>query len=298
MSFSYKVKEELCSIVVDKCCAAAELYGVFLFANTFSPKGIKVITENKALVDRICNHCNRLFSFKPEIIIRQTRKGETFYVSINREEHIHRLHLVLGVNLTGISLSIDYKIFQSECCMSSFVRGAFLAGGTLTSPDKAYHMEFATPRLRLSKDFMNLLSELDLAPKIITRKANHVIYFKDSALIEDVLNIMGATKSEFELINAKILKEIRNSVNRVTNCETANISKMVQAAGEQIKAIKKIMSRGKFDDLPEELKEIANKRLQNEELSLNELGLTFEPALSKSALNNRLRKIIEFSKKI
>jgi DNA-binding protein WhiA len=230
--------------------------------------------------------------------MKQTEKGETFYVLINKEEQIHRLHLVLGVNLSGISLSIDYKIFQNECCMNSFVRGAFLSGGTLTNPDKAYHMEFATPRLRLSKDFMNLLSELDLSPKIITRKANHVIYFKDSAYIEDVLNIMGATKSEFELINTKILKEIRNSVNRVTNCETANITKMVQAAGEQINAIKKIMSSEKFDDLPEELKEVANKRLENDELSLSELGRILNPVLSKSAVNNRLRKIIEFSKKI
>lgn len=285
------VKNELCSITLSKCCAVSELYGLFLFANTFSQNRVKLITESKSVAERVKAHCVRLFSFTPDIEIKEGKNGTLYIVTISKPENMHRLILGLGTELSGIALRIDHRLMENECCRNSFIRGAFLSGGAVSSPDKAYHFEIATPRLRLSRDFSTLLSEFELPPKIIVRKSNQVIYFKDSSSIEDLLNIMGARKSEFDLINVKIVKELRNAANRVTNCETANITKTVEASVFHIETIKKLKKTGRFELLPDELKLLAKLRLKNPDISLKELGELFTPPLSKTGVNHRLKKI-------
>ncbi len=294
MSFCYDVKKELCNINISKCCAISELYGILLFANTFNENEIKIITENVEVVKRTIIHFNRLINLTPQIVERENKNGKTYILSLTKSDVISRIIMSLGANISGVALRLDYKLLSDDCCKNSIIRGAFLSGGTISSPSKSYHLEFSTPRFKLNQDINLLLMEFDLSPKNIIRKSNYVTYFKDSGAIEDILNIMGAKKSEFEIMNTKIFKEIRNTANRVTNCETANISKTINASSEHKRAINELIKSGQFMYLTDELKKIAILRLENEDLSLSELGKCLVPPLSKSAINNRLKKIIQF----
>ena len=297
MSFCMNMKNELCAIPLNRCCAISEIYGILLFCNTFNKKEIKVVTENKQLSVLLNDQFIRLFNLQPVTTKRAYKDGIIYTISVTDPQHLHKILWVVGADISPISLSVDHKILVGECCRNAFIRGAFLAGGTISSPEKAYHLEFATSRLRLSQDFLGLLSEYDLKPKITIRKSNRIIYFKDSAAIGDVINIMGAVKSSFEFINEKIVKEIRNDANRITNCETANITKIVEAAALQKKAIKLLTKTGRLEYLDDSIKRVAKLRLDNPTSSLSELTSLSNPPMSKSAINRRLNLLLELSKK-
>ena len=195
-----------------------------------------------------------------------------------------------------LSHHLNFGVIEEDCCRTSFVRGAFLAGGSVTDPEKRYHLELATSHLRVTREVYSLLMELGFFPKDTTRSGNHVLYFKQSDYIEDVLTTLGAPVCAMRIMEAKVEKDLRNGVNRRVNCETANLGKAVDAAQEQLAAIRRLEASGAYRDLPDKLRKTAELRKANPEATLQELAQMQDPPLTKSAINHRMRKILELSK--
>ena len=187
-------------------------------------------------------------------------------------------------------------MLEEEHCRLAFFRGAFLAGGSVTDPAKRYHLELSTPHLSVSRELRALLLECGFTPKETTRKANSITYFKQSDQIEDFLTLIGAPVAAMSVMSAKLEKDLRNSVNRRLNCDSANLDKAVEAAQEQLESIRKLQRAGLLDQLPDKLQLTAALRLENPELTLSELAEEFDPPVTKSCLNHRLRKITQLAK--
>ena len=193
-------------------------------------------------------------------------------------------------------LHINFGILEDECCRSAFLRGVFLAGGSVTDPAKRYHLELATSHAQASRELQALLMDMGRCPKQVSRGGYQVTYFKNSDQIEDLLTLMGAPVSAMEIMNTKAEKELRNGVNRRVNCEAANLDKAVDAAQEQLEAIRRLYEFGRVEELPAQLKETIVLRETYPELTLSQLAQEFDPPITKSCLNHRLRKLVELSK--
>ena len=294
MSFSSEVKNELVKNEYERiCCKKSLLYGMALYAKSFSFNYIAFQTENEAtavlfktLMKELCNiDCG--ISISPS--------GKSFSVEIDDKAVCSRVMLYFGHAEHETSLKINFSNFTCQGCQNAFLAGVFLSCGTVSSPEKDYHLEFIVAYLNLTKSLVTLLQEMELEPKLTNRKGYHIIYFKDSEAIEDCLYMMGASSSMFDMMNVKIVKEIRNSANRRANCETANIEKTVRAAAPQLAAIMKLKKTGNFELLSPPLQEMAEMRLQNPDLSLSELAELFNPPLSRSGANHRLKRIIDLA---
>lgn len=291
MSFSQDVKNELIKIEYEKsCCEKALLYGLCLFGKEFSSFGVSMQSENvdiaklyKRLIKKYCN-------VKCEV--RSTPKGRSYCVNIENDKDCDKVLASFGHFNAG-SLKINHSIFDCEECVHSFLAGVFLACGTVSTPQKSYHLEFTVPYHNLSKSFITFLEELELIPKYTIRKGYNIVYFKDSGAIEDCLYLMGAPSAMFEMMNIEIVKDIRNKANRTANCEAANIEKTVKASFAHIKAIEKIESTKGLDYLKNDLKEMAVLRRDNPELSLSELASI--SGLSRSGVNHRLNRIVQIA---
>ncbi|MDR1064967.1 MAG: DNA-binding protein WhiA, partial [Oscillospiraceae bacterium] len=304
MSFSSDVKNEICKVFPHKPCdVSAECYGILLYCNTFSSREIRVITENDRLAERIPALFSEAFGlgFDEVRAPGQNRRSDIIRRSdmLRRSAAVKRSFIITSPGKLdaifgaygfkpGETLShhINLAVLEEECCRAAFLRGAFLAGGSVSDPRKSYHLELATPHGGVSRETLALLRELDFEPKAISRAGNHVAYFKQSGAIEDFLTLIGAAVSAMELMGAKIEKDMRNSVNRLVNCDTANVSKTVDAAQGQLDAIA-LLDLGA---LPEKLRETALLRKSRPELSLAELAALHRPAITKSGLNHRLRR--------
>ena len=194
------------------------------------------------------------------------------------------------------ALPINFGLLEEDCCRAAFLRGAFLAGGSVTEPSKRYHLELATSHAQASRELMALLTEMGCQPRQTVRGGSQVVYFKSSGQIEDLLTRMGAPRQAAELMNTRAEKELRNGVNRRVNCEAANLDKAVDAAQEQLRAIRRLYEQGRVEGLPAALKETIVLRETYPELTLAQLAEEFEPPVTKSCLNHRLRKLIELSR--
>lgn len=305
VSFSSKAKNELCRLVKDKdCCCMAELSGIICFAgiikNSSTENYLKINTENASVARRIFNLIKWSFGVHTTVRIKRNKSSKhmnSYSLFIMDSGNLNRI--LKGLKLLNtdqgyknlLSFRIAPNITASECCTKAFIRGAFLGGGSITDPEKTYHLEFVTHHYLLSKDLCNLLNQFNLQAKTILRKSNYVIYFKGSENIVDILNIIGAHKSLMELENIRIIKEMRNNVNRVVNCETANLEKTVKASLKQIYSIEFIQNTLGLNKLPKSLQEIAKLRLEFKEASLKELGEMLHPPIGKSGVNHRLRKL-------
>lgn len=294
MSFSKQVKNELLKIEYENsCCEKAMLYGMCIFGKSFSSYGVGIQTENeeisKLYKKLILKYCNVKCQVKPSAHAR------SFTVMINDKAQCDKILKAFGHDGTG-SLKINFSNFDCEGCQKAFLAGAFLSCGTVSNPEKDYHLEFTVPYLNLSKSLVTLLSECDIAPKTANRKGYNIVYFKDSEAIEDCLYIMGASSAMFEMMNVEIVKDFRNKANRTANCETANIEKTVKASFEHISAIEKIKEKKGLDYLKSDLREIALLRIDNPEASLSDLARL--AGLSRSGINHRLKRIIEISKEL
>ena len=292
MSFSYSTKEELCRQASgEDCCAVAECYGMLLYGNAFSPREIRIVTGNSTLGKHIAELFLRAFSILFDIAPDNEKTGKQAYI-INNPDKLGRIFESYGISQSNLlAHHVNLSVLEEECCRRSFIRGAFLTGGAITAPEKSYHLELVTAHFNVSREMYSLLIEMGFSPKETRRAGNYVTYFKQSTAIEDYLAMVGAPIAAMELMSTKIEKEMRNSVNRKVNCDTANVSKTVDAAAAQIDAIAKIEETGLFDALPEKLKQTASLRLENPELSLKELAEISTPPVSKSCLNHRLRKL-------
>ncbi len=295
MTFSATVKAELCNAPIDKYkIELAELCGMFLFANTFSVSEIRVITENADFAHRASRILKMIFGFDFDRKI-STKKHS---LSIINREKIKTVFEAFGYDMEKAhTVHLNGALVEDNLCRAAFLRGAFLSGGSIMDPANEYHLELVTSHYYLVREVKALLYELEINAKITQRKGNYIVYFKDSEEIEDILTRMGAPISAMGVMDAKAMKEIRNSVNRISNCEYANLSKTVDAAGKQMEAIKKIEETIGLDALTPQLYEVAIARRENPEATMTELCEILGGTVTKSGLNHRLRKLIEISKK-
>lgn len=285
MSFSSQIKEKLCKTEYGcRSCAASELAGALAFGGSVSDSFVKFATENENAAERILKDISVSFGIeaKAEKASKVTR--------IN----IYDIYQVENIS-DGIPLR-DGMPFS--CCRASFVRGAFLGGGSVTNPQKGYHLEFNTKNEEHSKRLKEILAEDGFTSKITRRKGYYVVYIKGSEEIADILGYMGAANFAFEMFNIQAEKEMRNSVNRRVNCENANTNKAAKASSKHLHAIKAIKDAKKWDKLPDALKEIASLREEYPEDSLKELGEKTNPPIGKSGVNHRLNRILEFADSI
>jgi hypothetical protein len=309
MSFSQKTKNELARIIpVNKCCKMSELTalilmdgGIYESDNDHLSLGIE--TENAATARKIYLLCKNLINHEKIVSVRRNKRL--------RKNNIYSIRIILKPNSNDFSSKLgilfrpaDYKSFckellKSECCSKAYLRGAFLGGGSISNPEhKTYHLEMITNDHLNKQIIIRLMQNYDLKPKITERKKDNIIYLKESEKIVDFLNIIGAHSALLYFEDVRIRKNIRNSVNRLVNCETANLNKTVEAGLKQVELIKFIDRRIGLENLPLGLRELARTRLEFPEVSLKELGEMMEPSLSKSGVNNRIRRLQKISEKL
>lgn len=296
MSFSAQVKDELIKNEYENaCCRRALLYGLSIFGKSFSSSSISLQSENRGTAELFANLLLSIFNIKTDFKV--SPKGRNYTVStVNPADSAK---VFKSFSHEAGTLRINHSNFYCEQCRNAFVAGAFLACGTVSDPNKDYHLEFTIPYLNLAKSLITLLDELELNPKYSRRKDGyHIVYFKESEAIEGCMYIMGASDATFEMMNIKIVKDFRNKANRQANCETANINKMVNAVSRQISAIEKIWSKKGNEFLSENLQSVALLRYNNPDSSLAELAEMCSPPLSRSGINHRLIRIIDISKEI
>lgn len=296
MSFSFDAKNELCRLPVQKlCCARAEAYGILLYCNTFSASEVRIVTENPNFAVRLPKLFHRAFSIRFD---RQPEPGAPgkMVFQIAERRKLERITDMLGYDLRqNLVLHINFALLEEECCRASFLRGVFFAGGSITDPMKRYHLELTTSHQQASRELDVLLRESGYPPKSVSRNGSFVTYFKQSDQIEDFLTLIGAPVAAMNVMTAKMEKDLRNSVNRRLNCDSANLDKAVLAAQEQLEAIRRLRASGQMETLPEKLKATAALREAHPELSLSELAETFDPPVTKSCLSHRLRKIMQLA---
>ena len=299
-SFSYKAKAELCRTAVQRlCCARAECYGVLLYCNTFTMQEVRIITENPEFAARLPRLFHRAFNVKFDRLPTEETPGSKLIFQITDPDKLRRVVDTLGYDpRQALVLHVNFAMLEEDCCRVSFLRGAFLAGGSVTDPEKRYHLELSTSHVQASREVLALLQEMGFLPRSVMRSGSAVIYFKQSEHIEDLLTTLGAPVAATEIMTAKVDKEIRNGANRAMNCDMANVNKTLDAVAAQQEAIEKLEKAGQLERLPEKIQETARLRMQNPELPLAQLAALFDPPISKSCLNHRIRKIMEEARKL
>ncbi len=293
MSFSQDVKSELALLTdLSDCCMKAEAYGMLLFGKYYSLTRIGLLTENKNVANAYSLFCRECCKVKP----RQTKtKAGNYSLSLSSAADITQVMKTFGQSKQNVTLRINRANFEDDCCYASFLRGVFLSCGTIADPMKNYHLEFVIPFMKLTNDFATLLGDIGLTPKIVQRGNSYVVYFKDSENIEDFLTLIGAASSSLELMGVKMMKDVRNKINRKINFETANISRTVNASMAQIAAIEKIEKIKGLSWLPDQLKEIAIIRKNNPDMSLDEIKNELSGEISRSGVNHRLNRLIKIA---
>ena len=293
MSFAAEVKAELCRLGLNKrCCAQAEAYGVLLFCNQFSNQ-VRIVTESDSFASRLPALFKKAFRIEFDRLPEPEATGKRVF-GITDPGKMRVIRDAYGIDVKNmLAHHINFAVLEESCCRLAFLRGAFLAGGSVTDPEKGYHLELATSHFNVSREAHALMQECGFAPKQVTRKANYIAYFKQSEAIEDFLTGVGAPISAMEIMNAKVEKTLRGSVNRRVNCDAANLDKAVEAAQSQLEAIRLLEQSGVLDTLPDKLKETARLRLAHPEDTLAQLADRCDPPVTKSAMNHRLRKLVE-----
>lgn len=296
MSFSAEIKRELCKTALNrKCCAQAEAYGVLLYCSSFRQEGIRIVTESDAFAARLPFLFKKAFQLEFDQL-PPDRPGKRAFL-ITDPAKIMAIGDTYGYDPgESVALHINFGVLEEDHCRTAFFRGAFLSGGSVTDPDKGYHLELVTSHYHVGREMPALLRESGFEPKSVERKANYVTYFKQSEYIEDFLTAIGSPVAAMGIMNAKVEKYLRGSVNRRVNCDAANLDKTVDAAQGQIEAIRRLEERGALGELPDKLKEAALLRRENPELTLTQLAALCNPPVTKSALNHRLRKLMELAR--
>lgn len=309
MSFSGKVKDELSrQTSVARHCQISELTAIISMCGRISVSVkdafmVKIHTENIAVARKCFTLLKKTFNINTEISIRQNSavKNTIMYsVIVKDNEQAKRVleatKLLNKYNQIEENLSIaNNVIIMQECCKRAFIRGAFLASGSISDPRKYYHFEIVCTTMDKARQLQEIIKFFEIDAKIVERKKYFVVYIKEGSGIVDILNVMEAHVSLMELENVRILKEMRNTVNRKVNCETANLKKTVSASVKQIEDITYIRDTIGLSGLSEGLEEVANLRLNNPDASLKELGSMLNPPVGKSGVNHRLRKICKIA---
>ena len=298
VSFASAAKAEICrSVPNKKCCALAQSFGVLLYCNSFSSEGIRIITESREFAQILPELFWRAFEVEFDIFPSLEAPGKLVF-QITDPDKILDIMDAFGFHPQDtLALHVNLPLVENDCCKTAFLRGAFLAGGSVTDPIKGYHMELATTHGAVARESFVLFQEvLDMPPKLASRGGGQVLYFKQSDRISDVLTFLGAPVSAMGIMEAKLEKELNNKVNRRCNCDDANTSKVVEAAQEQLNAIRTLRDRGAIESLPKKLRQAADARESHPESSLTELAAMMEPPITKPAMNHRLKKLVEMAK--
>lgn len=297
MSYASDIKDIICNTAVNthqSCCSLSELAAILCFTGSVKKVGdnlsLKAVTENKRLANRVCD---LLYAFGIEhFLIGKPTGGSGWYVFKISGDSFDNLADAIGIVMGDkIELCPDDSIFKFKCCRVSFLRGAFLGGGFIISPDKEYHAEFVTKTKKLAEFLLDILAYFNINARLTVRRENYVVYIKESESIASLLGIIGAGKAMMELYNVKIERELRAAVNRQVNCDTANLGKITTAAQRQLWAIDRIKNKMGFDKLPDSLRQTAILRLENPDISLMELGALLNPPIGKSGVNHRLKRL-------
>lgn len=293
MSFSSEVKAELCKQSVQKrCCAIAECYGALMYCNTFRNNEIKFVTASREFASRLSKLFKKAFNLEFDQMTHGGEGGKQI-LQITDREKLQKIFDAFGAEIDNTPVHhVNFAMLEETCCKISFIRGAFLAGGSVTDPEKRYHMELVTGHYNVSRETCALLLELGFSPKETVRSGNHVLYFKKADHISELLSTMGATNAGMGILNAKIEKSMSNTVNRKLNCDFANADKVVAAAQEQLNAIKKLEQEVGIFNLPEPLQQAAFLRIANPDASLADLAVLSDPPVTKSCLNHRMKKLV------
>lgn len=297
MSFTSEIKAELFEITnAKKHCRLAELtaYINTLCAVDVSKREMLFVSDEKRHIEKIARLLGELFDFVPGI----TEKTGTYIIDIKSPMQVMRILAVTSpLSVLENESLINPRIVRQDCCKGAYLRTAFLINGFVTDPSKNYHLEFSEKEYAHAYGIKQILSELGISAKITERKNRFVVYIKDSEQISDLLGIMSAHLSLLKLENIKVYKEVRNNINRKINCETSNLQKTINASLREVKAINLLIKDGVFKDLSPKLKEVANLRLENTDLSYQEIGRLLEPPLGKSGVYHRLQKVINIAEK-
>ncbi len=297
-SFSGTAKAEICRIIPQKkCCAVAECFGILLFCNSFTADGIKIITESREFAQNLPKLFKKAFGVTFDLFPSLEAGGKLVF-QISDPEKVEQIMSAYGFDIRDtLALHVNLPIVEEECCKVSFLRGAFLAGGSVTDPSKGYHMELTTTHQSVARETFALMREvLGFDPKSAQRGGGQVLYLKQSELISDFLTFLGAPLAAMGIMEARLEKELNNKVNRRCNCDDANTSKVVEAAQEQLAAIRVLRERGMVEQLPTKMQQAIEAREKNPEASLTELAAMMEPPITKPAMNNRLKKMVKFAK--
>lgn len=311
MSFSAKVKREICRYVeMSSEEALAELSAIMKVSGTlaFSGTGLsfKMTTENPASARLVFTLLKEHFNIHSKLMVKKSnslKKNNIYMVVITEEMGVRDLLDKTGIlkdidGIMSLNYRIDKEICNNEKEKKAYIRGTFIGGGSISNPEKTYHLEFVTHSEEYANDLRDLINTFSLNSKVIQRKNSFIVYIKEGEQIVDLLNIIGAHTSLLEVENIRIMKEMRNNVNRLVNCETANLSKTVNAAVRQVESIKLIQEKIGLKRLPENLREVAELRLNYPDESLKELGEMLDPPVGKSGINHRLRKIEKIAEEL
>ena len=311
MSFSGNVKEELSEHWSSaRHCQIAELAAILglcgsIIINSRNEYRVKVHTENKAVARKVFTLIKKTFNIESDISIRRNIQKQSVSYSVVVKQHQDALRVLQAVKLIDEHLDgfeevriVNPIVVQQTCCKRAFIRGAFLAAGSMSDPKKAYHFEIVCAAEPMAEQIRELMSSFSMDAKIVQRKKSYIVYLKEGSQIVDILNIMEAHVSLMELENVRILKEMRNTVNRKVNCETANLNKTVSAAVKQLEDITYLRDTIGLEKLSEGLEEVALARLSHPDASLKELGALLSPPVGKSGVNHRLRKLGDLAEKV
>lgn len=298
MSFSSEAKAELCQQRIEKkSLALAECYGALLYGHSFSAREIRFITGSADFAQRLPRLFKRAFSFGFDVSSEPGQSGKQRFLLQDREK-LRTVFEAFGAEIDGtLSHHVNFGVLEDEGCPEAFVRGAFLAGGSVTDPEKRFHLELATAHHSVSREMYTVLLDLGFSPKEATRGGNALLYFKRADAIADFFTALGAPVTALGVMTAKVDKEMRNTVTRQINCDSANADKTVAAAQEQLEAIRRFVKAYGLDALPEALKDTALLRIANPEASLADLALLSDPPVTKSCLSHRLKKILSLAPK-
>ena len=300
MSFSCAARAEVCrSMPGDVCCALAECFGILLYCNSFQSDGIKIITESREFAVLIPKLFKKAFDLSFDSYPSLEAPGKLVF-QIWDPEKIGDIMDTFGFDSReNLALHVNLPVVEEDCCKAAFLRGAFLAGGSVTDPGKGYHMEIATTHQSVARETVALIREvMGFAPKLSPRGGAQVLYVKQSEQIADFLTYLGARVAAMGIMETRLEKELNNKVNRRCNCDDANLSKVVDAAQEQLAAIRVLKKQGILETLPAKLQQAAAAREENPEAALAELAAMMDPPITKPAMNHRLKKLVQLSREV
>lgn len=288
ISFSNQVKQELCTTITDQDKAYACLYGMLLFARQLRQDEILMQSESEAFYELMPRLFRQVFGDRVQPRMETGQHGTLYSVSLTDPEQVRIVLERYHITLPERPLEMTNVVTNS---LGAFTAGAFLSCGSMTDPNKEYHLEFVLPCPQLEEPFSQILLAIGVNAKMVLRKSMPVVYLKHSEQIEDLLTFMGAQQGTIDFINIEILKNVRNKANRISNCDMANINKVMLAAERQIKDILLIDERMGLDALSPDLQQMALLRMDNPELSLKELGELLDPPIGRSGVNHRLKRL-------